>query len=207
MNHILTSNTTARSSYSPGHFTVDQTLFVQKLHKPSGTFYPIRFSLGGWDATGEGRIVHQGPMVKGPYLFGFTKATVMSDDRKGSGWEHAEGLKAGTEIEVQHGDTVELDGKKYLVAITGYNSDKYIHFTRIVESFTGPENVTTFIFEDVDPRTGDKTGTFTVSIRDDDSGEYPGVTKKIPTLEAARQKAREWAGLDIPTGKANFVTI
>jgi hypothetical protein len=82
-----------------------------------------RYGLGGWTAEGTGRIVYQGPMVKGPYVFVFGLATVIaSNPSLGTGAERQRNLLAGTEHDVAEGDEVEFTG-----ALTGTYRIKKVH--------------------------------------------------------------------------------
>lgn len=106
------------------HFKVAETLFVM-----SGDI-PQRFGLGGWTAAGEGRLITQGPMVKGPYLYAFGLCVVM-DNHGGTGKEHDDGVKAGTEIEIVDGDIVVHEGVAYKARVEVRGYDRYLHFTVI----------------------------------------------------------------------------
>ena len=115
---------TLRQAGGPEHYLVDQVLTVIRR---DGTW--ARFKLGGWTAEGEGRLVYQGPLVKGPQLYAFALASVI-DNHGGTAKERADLLAAGMEHDIEDGDMVTVDGVTYTVGVKAVGYDRYLTFVK-----------------------------------------------------------------------------
>ena len=112
----------SREDWRPGHWVTKHKLFVTRKDGTSA-----RFALGGWNKDGEGRLVQDGPMVKGPVAYAYGLCTVMAaDPEQGSGAEHRRGVEEKTEHEVDEGSVIELDGVAYTVRLTKRGHDIWV---------------------------------------------------------------------------------
>jgi hypothetical protein len=113
-----------------GHYKSDHVLSV-KTTVYRGTQLYARMGLGGWTKKAEGRIVYEGPMVKGPYAFTYGLASVLAANPKhGTGYESEQMKKAGTEHEVEEGDFIVMAGTTYIVHITRCGIDAWIELIK-----------------------------------------------------------------------------
>lgn len=105
--------TPSRYDYEKGHFRSDATVLVEGACSAGG---PGGWLVGGWDATGEGRVEFQGPMVKGPYAFITGRAGVI-DCNGGTGRLHREAEDNGLMFKAKEGDTLVMAGIEFAVAV------------------------------------------------------------------------------------------
>lgn len=108
----------------PGHFKAEETLTL--IHRG----LPFRSGVGGWDSTGEGRLVQDGPMVKGPILFGFGLCSVI-DNHGGTAKQREDNLASGMEIDVEEGDLVEFAGATFVVKPLVRGRDIWLQFEKL----------------------------------------------------------------------------
>lgn len=108
MSNVITIPTVPNSYGDKGHF--ESPAIIMYL----GGRTPVQYEIGGWDATGEGRKVHGGPMVAGPHLFTY-EATLCIDADFRSAREFAALDAKGLIIRVTGGETLEIAGIKYHV--------------------------------------------------------------------------------------------
>ena len=87
--------------------------------------YRKRFGLGFVPKGDEGRQVFQGEMVPGPWAYAFGLCSVI-DNHGGTGAERQRNLEAGTEHDVEAGDTVIIDGNSYEVKVTRNGFEPYL---------------------------------------------------------------------------------
>ena len=106
----------------PGHFKSEATILIEGSSRAGG---PGGWLVGGWDATGEGRVVMYGPMVKGPYAYITGRCSVM-DNRGGTGAEHMRAEAQGLMFRAKDGDTMNLFGTTYTLSVDGRG---YPHLT------------------------------------------------------------------------------
>ena len=76
------------------------------------------WSIGGWSENGKGRLVFQGPMIKGPVAYAVALPTVM-DNNGGTEGEHERAAEAGLLFDVAEGDTLVINGADYTVTLSG----------------------------------------------------------------------------------------
>ena len=107
-----------------GHFKSEATLIIEGASRDGG---PGGWRPGGWNAEGEGRVVFQGPMVKGPVGYIFGLCLVLSD-RGGTGAEHREAESKGLMFRVKAGDILVLDGMSFTLSL---DSQRYPHLTAL----------------------------------------------------------------------------
>lgn len=112
MSNVITIPTTTASyahfSKDKGHF--ESTAVIVYM----GGRWLQQYKVGGWDETGEGRIVCGGPKVAGPHVFSFETTLCIDDDGR-SGREFAALDAKGLIVRVQGGETLEIAGTKYHV--------------------------------------------------------------------------------------------
>lgn len=73
-----------------------------------------RFGVGGWTAEGKGRLIFKGPLVPGPQAYLFGKCSVI-DNHGGTGAIEARLREAGLRFDVNIGDTLVIEGSRFLV--------------------------------------------------------------------------------------------
>lgn len=106
--------TPSRYDYEAGHFRSEAIILIETASKLGG---PGGWFVGGWDATGEGRIEHGGPKVQGPYAFIGGRCCVI-DNHGGTGAEHQRADGKGMLFRVADGDTLVMAGLEFAVAVT-----------------------------------------------------------------------------------------
>ena len=84
-----------------------------------------RFGVGFIPEGSEGRQVKYGPMVPGPWAFAFGLCSVI-DNFGGTGAERKRNLAAGTEHDVEDGDSVTIDGVEFVVRVTRNGFDRRV---------------------------------------------------------------------------------
>ncbi len=106
---------TVPNSYGdePDHFKSEAILLVEGACSAGG---PGGWFVGGWGAEGEGRIVHQGPLVPGPYAYIGGRCGVI-DNHGGTGADHKRADGKGLLFRVKAGDTVTLHGTDYTLSV------------------------------------------------------------------------------------------
>ena len=102
--------TTPWDIFGGGHFKSEATVLVEGSNNPAG------WLVGGWETTAEGRIVYQGPMVKGPYGYMAGSCSVI-DNHGGTGAILAKADKDGLLFRVKAGDTVTMSGINFTVTV------------------------------------------------------------------------------------------
>ncbi len=76
-----------------------------------------RFHIGHVAEGENGRQEYQGPLVPGPWAYGFELCTVI-DNHGGSARENAEAKAAGRYLDVADGDVISVAGHRYRVRFT-----------------------------------------------------------------------------------------
>jgi hypothetical protein len=135
--------TTTETTYAgeSGHFTSEM---VATVVRKDGTW--ARFGLGGWTAAAKGRLETGGPMVAGPYAYGFGLASCI-DNHGGTAAERQRKLAAGTEFDVAEGDILEFDcmpGERFAVALKRSGRDVWLYLERVAAQV--PETVRIYRF-------------------------------------------------------------
>lgn len=83
----------------------------------------------GYVAEGESGVqVHGGPMVPGPWAYGFPLCHVL-DNHGGTGAEQQRLREAGLLLELEGGELVEIDGTLYQAVIERRGRDAWLSFT------------------------------------------------------------------------------
>jgi len=115
-----TTRSTDPDNYEFGHFKSAAILRIAGSSRAGG---PGGWGIGGWNEDGEGRLVFEGPMVKGPVAYAFGLAGVI-DNHGGTGAEHARAADNGLLFDVSEGDTLVIDGTEYTLTLNrrGYPS-------------------------------------------------------------------------------------
>ena len=84
----------------------------------------------GYVAEGEvGRQESFGPLVPGPWAYGFPLSHVI-DNHGGTGAEQARLRAQGLLFEVEGGELIEIDGTTYTVSILRRGRDAYVNLTK-----------------------------------------------------------------------------
>ena len=105
--------TPSRYDYEPGHFRSEATILVEGSCLLGG---PGGWMVGGWGATGEGRIEMYGPKVQGPYAFIVGRSGVI-DNHGGTGAEHRRAEAQGLMFRVKAGDVLEMGGTSFTLSV------------------------------------------------------------------------------------------
>lgn len=95
--HRIPSHTPTIGHNVDGHFTADADIAF-----PNGR----RHYVGGWDATGTGRVVFQGPMVAGPHAYAGPAARVLAAVR----------IADRPVVTVKPGDVIQIAGCSFAVS-------------------------------------------------------------------------------------------
>lgn len=110
-------------NFDRGHFSSDAVILIAGSSRSGG---PGGWSVGGWNAEGEARLVFRGPMVKGPFAYVFGRAGVI-DNHGGTKGEQERKAAEGLLFNVAAGDTLVIDGIEYILSLT---RDGYPNLTR-----------------------------------------------------------------------------
>jgi hypothetical protein len=94
--HFLTRRPSTTFHDDLGYFETAETLRVNGLC----------YGLGGWDETTTGRLVFEGPLVRGPQAFAFGLAVVITAHRE---------VDTKTYVDARMGDLVRIDGVTYRI--------------------------------------------------------------------------------------------
>lgn len=121
---MTTHTILTRDSDQPGHWKTDATLLIAGASREGG---PGGWSICGWSSHAEGRLVFQGPMVRGPVACAFGLAGVI-DTRGGTAREHGDANAAGQLYRVESGDHLVLDGITYELSL---GSQRYPELTQV----------------------------------------------------------------------------
>lgn len=85
----------------------------------------------GYVAKGDtGRKVYQGPLVEGPWAYGFGLSLCI-DNHGGTRAEQERLREQGLLIEVEGGEQVEIDGTLYEVRIERRGRDAWVHLDNV----------------------------------------------------------------------------
>jgi hypothetical protein len=119
---IATLSDKPRYSWNPKSLEVLTCLTIKGSYSWSGI---------GYVAEGdEGRQEFGGPMVPGPWAFGFGLCHVI-DNRGGTGAEQDRLRAAGLLFEVEGGEEIEIAGETYTVRIQRSGRDAWVHLDRL----------------------------------------------------------------------------
>jgi len=83
----------------------------------AGSNNPAGWGIGAVLAGDSARMVTGGPLVPGPWAYTYGLASVMTDDRRGTGWDIEQGRINGTVIDAVVGDVLSIDGTDYVVGL------------------------------------------------------------------------------------------
>lgn len=75
---------------------------------------PKQYKIGGWDASGQGRLGYSDEKIAGPQVFVFG-ATVTVDANGHGAREYAAMQAKGLIVNVKGGEVLEIAGTKYMV--------------------------------------------------------------------------------------------
>lgn len=119
----ITKAADQRPEYGAGHFSSEVWIEFE------GSLPYRYFKLGGWDATGAGRIVDGGPMVQGPHLYGFGRSSIMAANPEMSTGGMLRRAKAdGQFISMRAGDLIRVAGATFAWRL---ERREYVKFTRV----------------------------------------------------------------------------
>lgn len=101
-------------SDQPDHWATRDGWVLDITTRPNGV--PGRFKFGFVGPDGECRRQHMGPVLPGPYAYGFPLAGVIAANPEHGTWgEMRRNKAAGTEIEAAIGDEVVFRGYRYRI--------------------------------------------------------------------------------------------
>ncbi len=97
-------------SFYQGHFKSTARVLIEGSCNRPG------FGIGGWDKTGEGRLICQGPMVVGPHAYAFQHAGIICQGG-GTGAELRKAEEEGRLFRCKAGDTLVIDDTPFLLTL------------------------------------------------------------------------------------------
>lgn len=113
MPNVITIPARLNLGYGGDHFTSDAIITVAGSTRSGG---PGGWAVGGWGERGQGRLVHQGPLVQGPHAYLVGRPGVI-DNHGGTRREHKDAKAQGNLFHLEPGDLIEVYGTTYRVEL------------------------------------------------------------------------------------------